>query len=151
MIEIFGSSKLHNLINQHDRIIMLGHGSKDGLFAINSIEKGTNRLIVSSKLVCLLRQKQLIGIWCDADEFFRKYSLHGVCTGMIISELEEAYLYCIKCSSENLTKSNEAFSNALGNSINNDDMISKVKCLYNSGKFENNNIVTFNENNIFYY
>jgi len=77
------TSKLKENIKSHDRIIMLGHGSDKGLF-------GQNRLIINSNLVYLLKDKNCVCIWCNADEFVKKYKLNGFYTGMIISDYDEA-------------------------------------------------------------
>ena len=37
-----------------------------------------------------LRDKTCIGIWCYANKFAEKYKLHGLFSGMVISELQEA-------------------------------------------------------------
>ncbi len=90
-------------IRSHDRIILLGHGSPEGLLA-GSVEQQPNgrkvfcrfsRYIVSAAQADLLKEKETFSIWCNSDAFFKKYRVgHGLHTGMIISEVGEE-LYCL--------------------------------------------------------
>ena len=82
-------SKLKQSIKLHDRIIMLGHGDAYGLY-------GYGHYVIDSKLVYLLRDKECVAIWCNADRFFTKYSLTGIYSGMIISEYDEAIMFCLQ-------------------------------------------------------
>ena len=77
-------------IRADDAIMMLGHGSKAGLCSIIKENRDFERLIVNSSHVQFLRDKTCIGIWCHADIFADDYKLHGLFSGMIISELYEA-------------------------------------------------------------
>jgi len=47
------SSTINKLIKDHDRIIMLGHGSPDGLY-------GYNKFVINSRNVKFLREKDLV-------------------------------------------------------------------------------------------
>lgn len=124
VIDFNPSSKiLKEQIKKHDRIVMLGHGSEKGLF-------GFNRMVIDSTLVYLLREKQCVAIWCNANVFVEKYNLKGFYTGMIISEYEEALMYCIPADSFWIDQSNTDFSLAIKNSIESEDMLSKSKELY---------------------
>lgn len=90
-------------IRRHDRIILLGHGSPEGLMA-GSMVKGLDgkesfyrfsHLIVGAAQAPLLRDKETFSIWCNSDAFFRRYKVgHGLHTGMIISEVGEE-VYCL--------------------------------------------------------
>lgn len=91
---------LRELIKSHDRIIMLGHGTPQGLLAGGYLlgpNKGFTRFhhfIIQGNFVDILRGKETFSIWCNSDQFFRKYNLPGLHTGMIISEVSEEY-YCL--------------------------------------------------------
>ena len=88
-------------IKQHDRIVMLGHGSPDGLLA-GSVEKLPNgqkvfrkfaRFVINRMHAPLLKEKETISIWCNSDAFFSRYDAgHGLHTGMIISEVGEEWV-----------------------------------------------------------
>lgn len=143
---VISKSKLKTLIKEHDRIIMLGHGDERGLFDL-----ANKRFAIDSSLVYLLREKECICIWCNADKFVTKYKLNSCFyTGMFISEIDEA-LY-EGCSYGNLNdtineihRSNKDFSDAVRISILNDDFyyVNKLYCR-NSGI-----IYDFNKERIF--
>lgn len=100
-------SELKRLISSHDRIIMMGHGTALGLF-------GFGGYVINSDLVYLLREKkETVYIWCNADEFVKKYDLKGLYSGMIISEKEEAEYCNVECSYKDVNMSNNYFSDAL--------------------------------------
>ena len=58
------SSAICDAIRYHDRIYLLGHGTEYGLLSSNF-----DRFIINSKHVQFLRDKEVIGIWCNADIF----------------------------------------------------------------------------------
>jgi len=80
-------------ISVHDRIIMLGHGSPNGLFAVGQFICG-NSYIIDNSLVKLLAEKdENVYIWCHANKFVENSNLRGFYTGMFVSEILEA-IYC---------------------------------------------------------
>lgn len=130
--------KLRYHIKIHDRIIMLGHGNEFGLVH-------NNRYLIDSTYVYLLREKECVCIWCNADQFVKKYNLIGLYSGMIISEIDEAYLYSVRTSIDDIEKSNELFANVISKYIDNKD-INMIKSEYNSDVCE---VIKFNNENIF--
>ena len=110
---------LKEQLKNHQKIILLGHGTEKGLI-------GHNKYIIDSSLVYILREKQCICIWCNADEFVKKYKLKGFYTGMIVSEIDEAYMYGLPTDLSLITQSNEKLAKALGKTFD----IDKVKELY---------------------
>ena len=131
--------ELKKQIKEHERIVMLGHGTENGLL-------GFNRFIIDSTLVYLLRKKHGVYIWCNADKFVEKYKLNGFYTGMIISEYEEAVMFNIPTNYHWISESNIDFSLAIKNSIDENNMLEKSKLLYEG----NSAVVEFNRNNIYY-
>jgi len=115
-----GASKdqVKELITQHDRVIMLGHGSPFGLFSIGQFA-GNNGYIVDSTMVDVLKHVECISIWCNADQFMVKHELSGFYSGMFISEVGEA-MYCglPGTPQETVDASNHYFSQLLGEVIN---------------------------------
>lgn len=91
-------------------IMLLGHGSERGLF---SRENDTNdefdRIIVGHPQTYYLRKhgNNVIGIWCHADLFARKEGLHGLFSGMIISDRQEAESYGIITLQHYIDETNE--------------------------------------------
>ena len=109
---------LLKMVQQHDRIIMMGHGSPDGLLAMNQF-KTDSTYIVDKSFSNVLSKKNAIYIWCHANEFVNKYHLKGFYTGMFISEVDEAY-YCGLPGTKQpeVDESNYFFSNLVGKHIN---------------------------------
>ena len=105
-------------INEHDRIIMLGHGSPYGLFSIGQFT-GNNGYVIDESMVPLLLDKECISIWCNADQFMNRHQLYGFYSGMFISEVGEA-MYCglPGMEQETVTTSNNYFAELLGEVIN---------------------------------
>lgn len=133
------TSKLKKLISSHDRIVMMGHGTERGLL-------GFDRFVIDSRMVYLLREKECVCIWCNSDVFVEKYGLKGFYTGMIISEVEEAIMYCIPSNSQWIADSNSDFASAIKNSIDKENMLETAKSLYEG----NTAVVEFNRNNLYY-
>jgi len=130
---------LKEQIKTHDRIMMLGHGTEQGLL-------GFNKFVIDSTWVYLLRNKNCVCIWCNADEFVKKYGLKGFFTGMIISEYEEALMYAISTTPYWIAESNNDFALAIKNSIDEENMLEKAKILYEG----NSSVVEFNRNHLYY-
>jgi hypothetical protein len=91
--------QIHEAIQTHDQVIMMGHGCPYGLFSMNMLV-GTNQFglspyyVINHHTVDLLKQKDNnIFIWCNADQFVNRHQLKGFYTGMFISETAEA-AYC---------------------------------------------------------
>jgi hypothetical protein len=139
--ENISKSQLKLEIIHHDRIVMLGHGCEDGLYDLKH-----NRFVISSELVYLLRPKNCVGVWCNADKFFEKYKLSGFYTGMIISEVDEAYLYGICECFDVIEQSNKLFAYAIKESIDLTDIVDNVKQIY----VGDNEIISFNKNNLYF-
>ena len=98
----FGSILFH--LRSGERVMLLGHGTDAGLFRLE--EDGEYRLYVGHTMVYALRKHPVIGIWCHAELFARKEHLHGLFSGMIVSEMSEAQDYDIACSQEELDREN---------------------------------------------
>jgi len=107
---------LHALIKAHDRIIGLGHGSPSGLFGISS--DGLGYYILGASEVEVLRGKELVSIWCHANQFMERHKLNGLYSGMFISEVSEARYYGLnEVTQADVNESNEAFARILGDGM----------------------------------
>ena len=136
-------NRLKQEIKAHDRIIMLGHGDGHGLY-------GFGRMVIDSNLVYLLREKECVCIWCNANFFAPIYKLKGFYTGMIVSDIEEAILYCVNFKhSSDIDESNKLFAESIKNGIILEPklMLDKVKESYKS---DDNNVIMFNMQNLYY-
>jgi hypothetical protein len=83
-------------IQTHDQVMMMGHGSPGGLFAMGQFwpQDAFSAYIIGADMVEALSQKDnSIFIWCNADQFVNRHMLKGFYTGMFISETGEA-AYC---------------------------------------------------------
>jgi hypothetical protein len=108
--------EVRELIEQHDQVIMLGHGSLSGLFSCGNF--GSSAMIIDYSMVAALgNKKNNIYIWCNADQFVNMYYLKGFYTGMFISEYGEA-VYCkVPTFIDEVEQSNTLFANIVGQSI----------------------------------
>lgn len=142
------NSEIVRAIHDHDKIILLGHGSPSGLVAFTGDveKKNCHRFIVESKHVYLLRERELVGIWCHADQFFNRYKLKGLFTGMIISEYDEALENGIDdFKLHQITESNDLFAGVMRMIIRKKNDLSYVERY----KAEGNPIVEFNRTQIY--
>lgn len=101
--------KVLNHTPKRERILLLGHGSDKGLFYRKNEEEDVfDRLIVYHPHAYYLRKHagNIVAVWCHADLFARKEGLHGLFTGMIVSELSEALVYEVKTTQEELDREN---------------------------------------------
>lgn len=109
---------IREMIKQHDRTVMLGHGCPTGLFSVGQF-KGNIGMVIDYSMVDLLKQQDNnIYIWCHADQFVNRYNLKGIYSGMFISEVGEA-LYCLSktFSQDQVDVSNNLFATVLGEAI----------------------------------
>lgn len=103
------NSEVRDAIRSAESIMMLGHGNKYGLFSVPDKKGIYRRLIVHSDYAQFLRDKECIGIWCYANEFAMHYGLHGLFSGMIVSELHEAVENNIPATKEEIDSEMEKF------------------------------------------
>ena len=58
-----------------------------------------------------------MSVWCHADLFMEKHQLSGLYSGMFISEVNEAKMYGIPTTQEEVNESNDLFSKTVGQNI----------------------------------
>lgn len=141
-------NELVELIEKHERVMMMGHGSSFGLFRTPSFREIPTEYVINKKHVELLQKKEeSVFIWCNADMFVNFYELKGFYTGMFISEVNEAY-YCglLGTTQDIVDESNYGFTNIIKRHIteNNNVIHEKVKNEY--GLLSENNPVAFYNN-----
>ncbi len=120
----FDPNHLTQLIQNHDRIVMLGHGYHHGL--LNFMQP-----IIDESFVPLLKQKELVGIWCFAKAFFDHHGLSGFHTDMFISETMEAFVMGVKDSHESIEESNAVFAKAVRSNLFHPECLDRVRTTYN--------------------
>ena len=129
-------SELREMIEEHDRIIMLGHGPPWGLMNPDHCLDAGLYLIDESMVLPLKSKKSNIFVWCFASKFVQKHDLSGLSSGMFISEVREASSYCFENIDEDLIdQSNERFSWIISNYINQPIEILYQKLLWDVHKF----------------
>lgn len=103
--------KLHHT-PKSERILLLGHGSDKGLFwRNNDMEPGFDGIVLGHPHTFHLRNhgSNIIAVFCNADKFAQEEHLHGLFTGMIISELSEAEEFGIQTTEEEIGCENWKF------------------------------------------
>lgn len=89
-----------------DRIAMLGHGTQLGLLNPNFYG-----YVVNGSNAHMLKDKNVIAIWCWAGNFMQRQRLTGFSTSMFISEENEAlYMGFPEAREEDIHRENDIFS-----------------------------------------
>jgi hypothetical protein len=152
-----GCSKMDvmNLIKEHDRVMMMGHGSPGGLFSIGQFDNCGVKYggyIIDQSTVSLLKEKDnSVFIWCNADKFVNVFGLKGFYSGMFISEVGEA-LYCGLPGTQQseVDESNYGFVNIIGKYINEDKNIIYENVMKEYGIIaEENPVALYNHNRLY--
>ena len=108
--EMSTNGTVQRAIRTDDVIMMLGHGNEYGLFSKPEKNGDYKRFLITDKHVQFLRKKTCIGIWCYANKFAEKYKLHGLFSGMIISELQEAIDMGVPATRDEIDREMEKFT-----------------------------------------
>lgn len=148
-------TELMSLIKEHDRVMMMGHGSPGGLFSVGQFTGEGSRYsgyIIDQSMVPLLKEKDnSVFIWCNADKFVDVFGLKGFYSGMFISEVGEA-TYCglPGMDQEQVDESNYGFVNIIGKYINEDKKIIHENVMKEYGVIaEENPIALYNHNRLY--
>jgi hypothetical protein len=104
------SSEVQRAIRSDEVVMMLGHGNEYGLFSKPEKNGEYRRFLITDRHVQFLRDKLCIGIWCYANKFAEKYRLHGLFSGMIISELQEAIDLGVPATKEEIDREMKKFT-----------------------------------------
>jgi len=150
---------LAETMKRHNRIIMMGHGSPNGLFMpkVEGVEEGENGELfeytdytINDSYANILREKRTVCVWCNADRYVVPNNLHGFYTGMAISELCEADYCDVKgCNPKQLEESNTKFTMGLKESLKVDGpkSVTVFKEIYNNPE---NPIMVYNRKRLYY-
>lgn len=112
-------NELQELMRNHERIILLGHGTSLGLLSVGQFPDVGSYIIDSSSIELLSVKKDNVFIWCDADRFVQRHGLNGFYSGMFLSELGETFYCGLNGTDWNLIKeSNELFASTVSKFIN---------------------------------
>ena len=111
----YSKEEVLDLIQAHDRVLMMGHGTPLGLLSMNKFtiqNSGWPSYIIDEQAVELLQaKKDSLFIWCHADQYVREFGLSGFFTGMFVSEVGEAIAYGLpRVSQKEVDESNAYFA-----------------------------------------
>jgi len=157
--------ELVQLIEEHDRVIMLGHGWSMGLFNVSGFK--TQGFVIDERMVEHLNKKENIFIWCHAHVFVERNKLKGFNTDMFISEVGESILLRHHdfsgvlmevdetqsglASQEEINKSNNTFAELVGKYINEDCKTIHQKVYTEYGELaEKSRVADYNHKRLYY-
>ncbi len=143
--------ELGKLIESHDRIFLLGHGSPYGLLSKGKFPDSGFYVIDDSMALLLKSKTNNFFIWCFAEQFVKRNNLSGLNCGMFISEIREAYSYGFEdVESDIIEKSNELFAFIVSKYINEPMGILYEKLIYEYGLLAKiNPIAEYNHKRLF--
>ena len=143
---------LHHVSTQ-ERIMLLGHGSDKGLFFRKDDSKDEfDKVIVSHAHAYHLRKHggNIVAVWCNADQFARAEGLHGLFTGMIVSELNEALLCQVGTTQEELDREKVKLARRLRALLDERIALSEIPKRMLAMDDAHSPLTTFNYNNFYY-
>ena len=143
---------LHHVSTQ-DCIMLLGHGSDKGLFFREDDSKNEfDKIIVGHSHRYHLHNhgSNIVAVWCNADQFARAEGLHGLFTGMIVSELNEALLYQVETTQEELDHENVKLARRLRALLDERIPLSEIPKRMLAMDDVYSPLTTFNYNNFYY-
>lgn len=143
---------LHHVSTQ-ERIMLLGHGSDKGLFFREDDSKNEfDKIIVGHSHRYHLHNhgSNIVAVWCNADQFALAEGLHGLFTGMIVSELNEALLYQVETTQEELDRENVKLARKLRALLDERIPLSEIPKRMLAMDDVQSPLTTFNYNNFYY-
>lgn len=149
MTEKDTNAAVRRAIRGDDTIMMLGHGNEYGLFSMPVSSGRYERLLVDGSHVQFLRGKTCIGIWCYANVFAERYGLHGLFSGMIISDLQEASDNHIVTTQDEIDEEMVKFTLRLRDCIEHYGLKETPARMRNLDDVKSE-LTTFNYNNLYY-
>jgi hypothetical protein len=112
---LYDCDYVSELIETHDQVIMLGHGTSRGLLSVGQFPNCGAYVINSVHVDLLAKKENNIYIWCYASDFVKEHNLKGFASGMFISEVEEAEDHLLtEQTQEHIDESNHYFSELVG-------------------------------------
>jgi hypothetical protein len=146
-------TELKELIKEHDRVMMMGHGSPYGLFSVGQFKnedwKYGSGYIIDQEMVSLLEEKEHnVYIWCWASSFVEKFNLKGFSSGMFISEVAEANAMKVYGTDQDIVdESNYGFVNIVNKFITEDSVTIYNNVIKEYGLIAEQNPVAFYNHN----
>jgi hypothetical protein len=143
--------ELKKLIEEHDRVMMCGHGAPVGLFSVGQFPNSGGLIIDHTMIDILSKKDNSIFIWCNADQFVNRYQLKGFYSGMFISEVGEAYYCGLPGTKQGVVdESNFGFCELLSECINEPQEVMYDTIIEKYGKIaEENPVALYNHNRLY--
>lgn len=161
--------KIIELIKEHDRIMMMGHGCPSGLFNTydskflkfgvdpesedfnEHIMKNYCGLVINHQMVKHLKEKECVFIWCNADMFVEQFpELKGFYTGMFISEVGESFAMGVPSPQSEVDESNYGFVEIFGKYVNEPCSVIHENVLKDYGEMtEKNRVAKYNHERLY--
>ena len=148
-------SDLKELIKEHDRVMMMGHGSPYGLFSVGQFKNedwkyGSGYIIDQEMVPLLVKKEHNVYIWCWASTFVENNNLKGFSSGMFISEVGEANAMKVYGTDQDIVdESNYGFVNIVNKFINEDTTTIYDNVIKEYGLIaEQNPVALYNHNRI---
>lgn len=141
--------ELDDLLRQkpNDTLVGLGHGCSSGLFGYNC------NIIIGERNLDLLKDRDLICIWCNADGFLKRHpELRGFASSMFISNESELY-YCgfsNNYTNEDIFSEVSLFSERVNKLIQDDEPLKDWPSLLRSQADMSKDYVAYNYNGLYY-
>ncbi len=134
--------------NPTETFMCLGHGSPRGLFSADM-----HGFLLDRDNVHLLKDRDVIGIWCYASDFARLNNLRGFFTYMFISNAQEVFCHRFGTqTNEFVYEQNQHFASKVNELIRNETpMEDWVEILYESADRIDVDFVNFNYSNLAYF
>lgn len=133
--------------NPKEKVLLFGHGTRCGLFNVD-----WSGYIIDATNVHLLKDREIIGIWCYAKEFALKHNLKGFFTDMFISNSNESeYSGCGGNDEEDIFNQNELFAERINELIITDTPMSEWVGILNEKADKSLNFVEYNYSRLEYF
>lgn len=140
------ASRLYHL-PRGEPVMLLGHGGPDGLYRR---EGDGYRCFVGRSMGYSLRRHPLIGIWCHSVLFAKRNGLHGLFSGMVVSEMDEAREYGILTTEKELRAENARFAATLRSLLESGVPTGRIPALMKEAAGEGPEVRAFNYTSIYY-
>lgn len=136
-----------------ERIMLLGHGGEKGLFwREDDTRPEFDGIVVGHPHCYHLRNhgSNIVAVFCHADEFARNEHLHGLFTGMIISELSEAIAEGVETNEEEIFRENLKFVKRLRSLLDQNTPLHEIPRLMKELDDVHSELTQYNYERIYY-
>lgn len=153
VVHDYSDGQIRNLLSQtpaQEQVMLLGKGSRRGLYAPQ--EDLTDRLVIGHAEADLLHRHNgnIVGIWRHADKFAKRMGLHGLFTGLIITDRHEAEHYGIMTLQHLIEEANLHLFSTLRNLLDSGTSLCDIPQQMYRSEAHASCLLTFNYSEIFY-